>query len=310
MYVYAEYVWRGVVTYDLYNMLNRVVCRTGQKIYAQCVTKTGSKRFFAATYDEMWTRMQAGPRNYSEVVKDAPCHLFFDFDEGDVHAARAQIEPFLNKLLDEFNLDYTHVLLDSSNNTKQSLHVVTICNKFLVGSPTQIPYFLCALKIKDDDIDLSTIDCTIYTRNRCFRMLGSSKFGSKRMLKGKWTKQHWVNTLVQPDVALEVFKEWAPMQVQSVRSFGNNHPPCAVRAMEWIGAKNNYQFRNSLSWTFWGHLDKPVCPFVNRIHRHNNIFFVLKLGFPVRLTCHACKKSVERALPMQDEINDFLNTVL
>ena len=299
---------RGVVQ----TMLSSVVCKPGQKIYAQCVNKTGSKRFFAATYDEMWERMQDGPRNYSEVIKDAPCHLFFDFDDGDVHAAWAQIEPFLNQKLDRLGLDYTHVLLDSSDDVKQSLHVVTVCNKFLVGSPKQIPYFFCEFVEECAEVDLSTIDGKIYTRNRCFRMLGSSKFGSNRVLKGKWNKRHWINTLVQPNDDLEVYKQWAPPMTRTVRSCGgeSDFPPCAIKALNWIGARRNYRWRFSLTWTFFGHLEKTVCPFENRVHSHNNIWFLLRLGYPVRLECHACKRSIEKELPMQEEINEFLNTVL
>ena len=291
-------------------MLSSVRCSPGQKIYAQCTSGSGSKRFFAATYDEMWKRMQNGTRNYSEVIKDAPCHLFMDFDKGDVHAAWGQIQPYLNNLLDKFGLDYTHVLLDSSDQTKQSLHVVTVCNKFIVGSPTQILFLLYKLKETDEDVDLSTIDTNVYTRNRCFRMLGSTKFGSNRVLKGKWTKQHWINTLVQPDANLQVYKQWAPAGTTYLRSRSDDHPPCATRALEWMGAKKEYRKRYVLSWTFWGHLYKPICPFVNRVHSHNNIFFRLKLGFPViTFKCHSCNKFYTRELPteIQEDINRFLN---
>jgi len=291
-------------------MLNSVKCGPGQKIYAQCVNRSGSKCFFAASYDEMWHRMQTSPRHYSEVIKDAPCHLFMDFDKGDVHAAWSQIKPFINKMLDKFGLDYTHVLLDSSDSTKQSLHVVTVCNKFLVGSPTQILYLLYHLKENEEDIDLSTIDTSVYTRNRCFRMLGSTKIGSNRVLRGNWTKQHWINTLVQPDTDLELYKQWASIGATHTKSRSDDHPPCAIRALEWIGAKRDYRKRYVLSWTFWGHLYKAVCPFVGRVHSHNNIYFSFRLGFPeVMFKCHSCQKKYTKELPLdiQEEITQFLN---
>ena len=213
-------------------MLRSVKCRPDQKIYSECIDSTGRKKFFAATNGKMWKKMQAGPNNYSEVIANKPCHMFWDFDEGDVHAEWKKIEKYVNMLLDSRGLDYTHILLDSSNDKKQSLHVITVCNMFLLGAPQQGKYFLYMLK-EYFKVDLSNIDTTIYTRNRCFRMLGNSKYGSERKLKGSWTKEHWEHTLVQPLCDLEHF-EWGPPVTESLRSYGNT-PPCVANAMKWFG---------------------------------------------------------------------------
>lgn len=289
-------------------MLRQVRCRSDQKIYSECVDGTGRKRFFAATNGIMWKRMQVGSRHYSEVVADRPCHMFWDFDEGDVHAEWAKIEPCVNAVLNSRGLNYTHVLLDSSDDKKQSLHVVTVCNVFLLGSPKQGKFFLFKLK-EFFQLDLSSIDTTIYTRNRCFRMLGSTKFGSDRKLKGSWTKAHWERTLVQPLCDME-HVDWGPPVSDSIKSYGNT-PACVMRAIKWFGGNPSYFWKHALTWTYVGHLKRGMeCPIAKRVHRSNNIYFTLRLGFPLKLTCHKCQKHVEKQLPMQGEIDTFLNTVL
>jgi len=289
-------------------MLREVQCRPDQKIYSECIDSSGRKRFFAATNGKMWKKMQQGDRHYSEVIANKPCHMYWDFDEGDVHAEWKKIEKFVNMLLDSRGLNYTHVLVDSSNEKKQSLHVITVCNMFLLGAPHQGKYFLYMLK-DYFKADLSSVDTTIYTRNRCFRMLGSSKYGSDRKLKGSWTKEHWEKTLVQPICELEHFN-WGPPITESLRSYGNT-PPCVADAIKWFGGNPNYFWRHSGTWTYVGHLKRgSVCPIAKRVHKHNNIFFTLRLGFPLKLTCHKCEQCVEKELPMQEDINAFLNTVL
>lgn len=292
-------------------MLRTVKCRADQKIYSQCLDSTGRKRFFAATNENMWKIMQREPRYYSEVVANKPCHMFWDFDDGDVHAEWKKVESCVNKLLNSRGLDYTHILLDSSNETKKSLHVITICNIFLLGAPQQGKYFLYKLK-QGFDLDLSNIDTTIYTRNRCFRMLGNSKYGTNRKLKGTWTQDHWEKTLVQPISELKHF-EWGNPIAESIQTYGDRppRPQCVIKAMHWFGANPNYWWKHSASWVYVGHLKRgSICPIAKRIHTHNNIFFTLRLGFPLKLTCHACQTYIQKQLPMQKEIDTFLNTIL
>lgn len=292
--------------------LREVVAAENQKIYAQCVNDSGSKTFFAAGNKEMWQRMQTQPRHYSEVIADAPCHLFLDFDHGDVHAQWQALEPMLSKVLDAMNLEYTHVLLDSSSDTKQSLHVVTRCNKFLLQSPTQGAEFLQRVSIYYDAV--IGADMAVYSRNRCFRMLGSSKFNMQRPLKGAWTYEHWQSTLVQPLEELPVMQWSASAPALTPRTLTPTLvPPCVQHAMKWLRVVD-IQVKYELRWCWVGHLEVGVhrCPFAGRVHRHNHMYVVLQLGKPVRFACHGCKKFQHRELPLplRSEINLFLNTVI
>ena len=234
-----------------------------------CVTSAGAKRFFAATEDEMWTRMQQGPRNYSEIIQDKPCHLFFDLDEGDVHAKWKRLEPLVNAFLNLLNVDYHHIVLDASKGEKRSLHVITRASKFVLASPTQGKQFVKQLETIHD-VDLG-LDTTIYTRNRCFRMLGNSKYGADRPLRGEWSKTFWLKTLVQPNMALETVL-WAPAHVPVSLRENTELPECANEVLDHIGAVR--RLRMPMSWTWTGQLTKRECKLANRTPQQQQLLRV------------------------------------
>ena len=48
------------------------------------VSTTGSKQFIAKTPPAMWDFMQTEHKYFCEIIQDRPCHLYFDFDDGEV----------------------------------------------------------------------------------------------------------------------------------------------------------------------------------------------------------------------------------
>ena len=292
-------------------MLSAVVPADNEKIYSQCLSAKGSKRFFAASAASMWSRMQTGSRCYSEVIANRPCHLYMDFDSGNVYDSWHHIEPFLNKLLDTLNLNYRHVLLDSSQGTKQSLHVVTVCNCWLLETPVHGRHLLYMLK-EMYNVNLEMLDMSIYSRNRCFRMLGSSKYGQDRPFQGTWTEEHWEQTLVQPLHNLEQVEILALRVPKEVFKSYAREPPCVTKLMRFFNCKD-YRWRSPGTWRFSGHLDDCYCQVHKRVHRRNNIYFSYQLGFAkMRLKCMKNSQDwyVDVPVDIQTEINEFLNTVL
>lgn len=276
-------------------LLKEVEQKEGEKIWSLCVTSAGAKRFFAATEDEMWTRMQQGPRNYSEIIQDKPCHLFFDLDEGDVHAKWKRLEPLVNAFLNLLNVDYHHIVLDASKGEKRSLHVITRASKFVLASPTQGKQFVKQLETIHD-VDLG-LDTTIYTRNRCFRMLGNSKYGADRPLRGEWSKTFWLKTLVQPNMALETVL-WAPAHVPVSLRENTELPECANEVLDHIGAVR--RLRMPMSWTWTGQLTKRECKLANRTHHSNNNYYVFHMDQGVVYgKCHACEGRWTMNVPSQ-----------
>lgn len=293
-------------------MLAAVVAGGTEKIYSECVSASNSKRFFAASNTAMWSRMSgASTRCFSEVIANRPCHLYLDFDEGDVYASWRRLEPFLNKLLNTLNLNYKHVLLDASQGNKQSLHVVTVCNCWLLETPVHGRYLLHMLQDLYN-INLETLDMSIYSRNRCFRMLGSSKYGQNRPFKGTWTQENWEQTLVQPLHDLKQVEILALRVPREVFKAYAREPPCVTKLMQFFKAKD-YRWRSPGCWRFCGHLENKMCAIHKRVHRRNNIFFNFELGFTkIRLKCMKNGGCWHEDVPLdiQSEITVFLNTLI
>lgn len=300
-------------------MLRSVKVCENEKIFSRCVNCRGSKVFFSSGVDDMWERMSiSSVRNFSEVISDNPCRMFFDFDDGDVYDGWSRLEPFVNSFLCAMGLSYHHLLLDSSDSVKSSLHVVTVCfsdnvEVFLLGSPCQGLVFLHKLRSYYSDADTSVLDLKIYSRNRCFRMLGNSKFGETRPLTfGVWSKATWLRTLVQP-LGVSDHRQWGPVISRAISGVSEcvDRPACVSAVFRWAGV-GDYNWREPLTWTYRGHLRRGVCPFAGREHGSNNIFFVYKLGSPLFIKCHSCveHKFVSLPIVLDRAIQVFLNEVI
>lgn len=289
-------------------LLKDVKCEEGEKVWAKCLNSEGAKTFFAKSCDDMWTHMQSAPRHFSEVVGDAPCHLFFDFDDGDVHAAWERLRPLVDAFMNMLGLEFHHVVLDASTDMKGSMHVITRANKFVLASPVQGKQFVQQLE-KIHDVDLG-LDTSIYTRNRCFRMLGNTKYNSNRVLRGEWTKSYWLQTLVQPSVELETVV-WGPKYVPRSLYTEGSTPPCARAVLDHIGAVGC--LRMPMSWTWTGQLTRRECKLAKRQHRSNNNYYVFHMDMSsVVAKCHACEGRWNLHVPSEllQECSRFLRTAL
>ena len=292
----------------LHTMLKQVQPGPDEKIYATDVTSKGAKVFYAKSLPSMWNHMQAKPRHHYEVLLDAPCHLFWDFDEGDVRAEWRKLRTILNKVFRSMGIDVEHVLLDASSDKKNSLHVITKSNKYLLESPVQGRSFIYRLRALFPD-EMPNVDQGIYTRNRCFRMLGSSKFGSDRILKGEWSMEHWVNTLVQPykmDVHSLGLATPIPAPMRSTNN--TDTPKCVMDVLDWANA-SSYTWKIDLEWVWKGHLNKGECRWVKRQHSRNNRYFRYEAPDIFFVGCHHCRKSYRLLVPdeLQQPVRKFLN---
>jgi hypothetical protein len=289
-------------------MLKRVKAAPDEKIYATDVNKNGAKVFYAKSMLAMWRHMQKMPRYHSEVIKDAPCHLFWDFDEGDVRAEWRKLKVLLDKLFSSLGIQVEHLLLDASKGTKKSLHVITKSDKYLLESPVQGRTLIGRMRTLFGD-DMPNIDETIYTRNRCFRMLGSSKYGQNRPFKGKWSMEGWVQTLVQPGT-LDVHNLGLGAVVPAPMRYGESldTPDCITDVLDWAGA-SDYRWKVDLQWVWKGHLTKGVCRFAKRVHRRNNRYFTFTPPNNIYVGCHHCRKGYRIEVPdeLAQPVQKFLN---
>lgn len=293
--------------------LRDVVPKPDEKIYSMDVNSKGAKQFMARTLPSMWSLMQCGERNYCEIIEDRPCHMYFDLDEGDVRKQWGMLEKMLDKMfyaIREYVGTVQYIFLDASEGTKQSAHIIVIAEKYLLESPVQGR----ALYQRLVDVygeDVPKIDLGVYTRNRCFRMIGNSKYGQDRPLVGlDWTMENWVRTLIQPVrskgvVALGLHKVTsAPMRNRIV-------PPCVEAVLDWVGA-SDYRWKNDLEWVWVGHLEKGECKFARRTHSRNNRYYIYKAPDRFTIGCHHCHKRYNKAIPdhLQEPVREFLNQII
>ena len=293
--------------------LKDVVPRPDEKIYSMDESKKGAKQFIGRTLPSMWTLMQSGPLNYCEVIEDRPCHMYFDLDEGNVRQQWAILEKMLDAMfhaLKDKVGTVEYIFLDASKGKKQSAHVIVIAEKYLLESPVQGRSFYQRLvDIYGDDVP--DIDLGVYTRNRCFRMLGNSKYGQDRPLIGlDWTMENWVRTLVQPVRSKEVVVLGLDKLV-SAPMRNNMIPPCVEAVLDWAGA-SDYRWKNDLEWVWGGHLKKGPCKLAKRTHRRNNRYYIFKAPDLFTIGCHHCHKRYNEAIPehLQGEVMKFLNQVI
>lgn len=292
--------------------LKDVVAADDEKIYSVDVSKSGSKQFIAKTLPAMWDLMQRGTRNYCEIIQDRPCHLYFDFDEGDVEKEWLKLKKMLDRVFKALKDQVGTVryeYLDASANGKKSAHVIVIGERYILQSPAQGRAFLCRLKEMFKELPL--LDDKIYTRNRCFRMLGNSKYGQTRpFVCGEWNMQNWVKTLVQPVKSLETanlgLEETVPAPMRNKMV-----PPCVEDVLEWAGA-SDYRWKNDLEWVWGGHLVKGKCAIAGRTHQRNNRYFVYQAPSLFSIGCHHCKKRINIVVPeeLESRVQNFLQRVI
>lgn len=283
-----------------------------EKIYSKDVNKKGSKQFIAKTLPAMWDLMQTGPRNYCEIIEDRPCHLYIDFDEGNVREEWQKLQKMLKKVFKAIKDKVGHVryeFLDASTKDKQSAHVIVIGEKYILQRPSDGRAFLYRLKEMFGELPL--IDEKIYNRNRCFRMLGNSKYGENRpLVSGEWTMQNWINTLVQPVRALEAADLGLSQHVPTVLR-NRMIPQCVENVLHWAGA-SDYKWKNELEWVWGGHLVKDTCSIAGRVHRKNNRYFIYKAPDTLIIGCHHCRKRINKAIPdkLVAGVQSFLQQVI
>lgn len=294
--------------------LKEVHPKADEKIYSMDVNTKGAKQFMARTLPSMWEMMQSGHRNYCEIIEDRPCHMYFDLDEGNVREQWGILEKMLDAM---FHAMKSHVgtvqyiFLDASKGEKKSAHIIVMAEKYLLESPVQgRALYQRLVDIYGDDVP--QIDLGVYTRNRCFRMLGNSKYGQDRPLIGlPWTMENWVRTLVQPVRSKEVVSLGLTKVVSAPLRSVMAVPPCVQAVLDWAGA-SEYMWKNEMEWVWGGHLHRGVCKLAGRMHKKNNRYYFYKAPDVFHIRCHHCHKGYNVAIPdeLQDEVMKFLNQVI
>ena len=175
----------------LVDAVAEIDCQKNAVIIAEDVTASGQKRFYVNTVARLHQQyQQLAPKHWYEcLLENRPSRIFLDIESSlpvDLNSILASLKEAVQL---QFKIEPNIEVLDSCCDTKQSWHVIVtniyLKNVYHVGA------FVRRLVLFTNE---EAIDTAVYTRNRMFRVKGSSKFGSNRILKHPAC---WHKTLVQ-----------------------------------------------------------------------------------------------------------------
>ncbi|CAK0801202.1 unnamed protein product [Prorocentrum cordatum] len=180
-------------------------------LFAKEVGEGGQRQFFVDTFAKFSMDVAAQPRGshlYEVILEDQPCWLYFDLEfykdanpQLNSDAVMAQFREALASFCAKEGFAYDEsrmVFLESSTDKKFSMHVIgkwiAFRNNFQAGQFVEmfLEYARGSQELGDgsgtnllfvrgdlDDIEatVSVVDASVYSRNRCFRVLRQSKFG-------------------------------------------------------------------------------------------------------------------------------------
>ena len=161
-------------------------------VFSRDCGEGGEKSFFSCGYVHFVDTVYRKPYNrhlYEVLQWEKPTKLYFDFDKYvDETTSRTHFEEMVQRfvqhcikdIMDRFSYDVPPqvTIMDASTDKKLSKHV--IFQFYLTDIPTVKAYY--DYLVGSFPGDSSMIDDGVYTRNRSFRLVYSSKFGKKNSL--------------------------------------------------------------------------------------------------------------------------------
>ena len=284
-----------------------------QIVVAEDVSASGQKRFRVGAVDVLSRRYTAlsTPHWYECLVENKPSRLFLDVESTEVVDIGVIVAWVETAVQTHCGRPGHFEIMDSSSSQKSSWHVV--CTNVYLQNVYHVGAFvrrtvLSMIHSGDETLaaNAPAIDTAVYTKNRMFRVKGSTKYGSSRVLKHPLP---WSNLLVQspqPTEAVvtcleidgsepgstsaapaslfqydDVGDQWLRTTGGILVSTTSNVPtfcPLLRPVLDWLD--HNLQARISrhkLSMTEYGFFVVPACStkcaIAGRCHRSNKIWF-------------------------------------
>lgn len=184
----------------MFTTLRRAIECGAEYVVAEDVSSDGKKQFYTGTLEKLRRVYQKKTNHhwYECLQENRTSRLFLDVDakqsmniEDVVVKLRAALDAFLKHK----DIAITPVIevLDSSGTHKFSWHIIV--TNVIFKNVYHVGAFVRRLLLWYADCpDMQAIDSAVYTRNRMFRLPGSSKFGSLRVLR---SDKPWWKLLVQ-----------------------------------------------------------------------------------------------------------------
>ena len=284
-----------------------------QIVVAEDVSSSGQKCFRVGSVDVLSCTYAAlsTPHWYECLVENKPSRLFLDVESTGVVDIGVIVAWFTNAVQTHCGRPGHFEIIDSSSSQKSSWHVV--CTNVYLQNVYHVGAFvrrtvLSMIKSGDESLiaNAPAIDTAVYTKNRMFRVKGSTKYGSSRVLKHTlpWSEllvqspqpreavvtcleidgSEPVSTSADP-VSLfqydEVGDRWVRTSGGPMVSTSAKVPtacPLLRPVLDWLDHnKNANVLRHKLSMIDTGHYIVPACSttcaIAGRTHKGNAIWF-------------------------------------
>lgn len=151
--------------------------------------KEGKRYFFIHSFTsffDLYRSIQV-PHLYEVIVENRPCHLYFDveyhFEEHPDFNGEEMINRLIStvddKLYEVFGIDEFELIhLDSTSPTKFSRHLIFRSNYFCFRDNRQVSTFVHNEILTDPEFAI-IVDPAVYSRNRNFRCIWSTKYANE-----------------------------------------------------------------------------------------------------------------------------------
>jgi len=170
-------------------------------IVAEDISAAGQKRFLVGNTEKLnhiYSKL-INRHWYECLVENKASRLFLDIESNKFVDINKILKFFHNVVQIMYNIDGNFEVIDSCNNEKYSWHV--ICTNIYFRNVYHVGAFVrrtvLAMDMSSDDSAkecIHAIDTAVYTKNRMFRVNGSTKYGSSRQLRHRLP---WTSLLVQ-----------------------------------------------------------------------------------------------------------------
>ena len=170
-------------------------CSEKQCIMAEDISASGQKQFYVGTLEQLRQHYDTKKDHhwYECLLERRPSRLFLDIESTQPVSIEEIVQFFRRAVQTKYNKTCNFEIIDSCSTEKISYHVIAtdivFKNVYHVGAFVR----RAVLAMGEDKMSLA-VDTAVYTKNRMFRLVGSRKFDSKRVLIHK---KPWWELLVQ-----------------------------------------------------------------------------------------------------------------
>jgi len=286
--------------YTLQTAINK--CTLDNVIIAEDISVTGQKQFYVGSLQTLKNIYDTKKEHYwyECLLENRPSRLFLDVESDTAVSIDEIVDFFAQTVQIAYQKTCKFEIIDSSSTKKISYHVIVpelvFKNVYHVGAFVR----RTVLAMQDNPI-VNAIDTAVYTKNRMFRLVGSRKFNSQRVLKHHrpWWELMVQTTCETPLECLEINKsepkstsihpknlfrmlengKWATFTRQPgscVKTTCNPLNPI----LDWLDSQENAMtIRSKLKMVSTGFYCVPAkskkCNIAGRTHKGNAIWYML-----------------------------------